>query len=419
MLLVKKSGIRDYFSVDPQVYAPFPSHVGLSRNRFQAILRYLHVNDNNTAKPRDDPEHNPLYDLLNRRFKDLYTASPNLTIDEAIAPFRGSLSFKVYMKNKPQKYGVRIECVADASSGVVVHMEIYSGQAGGLDNTVKDLVIRLLEDLGDKHHSVYMDRRYSSPELFQALLDRVFYPVGTVMKSRKHLPKAFDAAGRLAAGEKVTRRKGQLLALRWKEKRDVYILSTTVPDTMENTGRPATEAGGHQQQKPAAVLDYNSNKAGVDRHDQMSSYYPLARKTINWWKKLFFQLLTMALVNAHKYYDIHNESKSWLECFIRQLAKDLSCVDLDDPPPHPTASLETRRFRPGAHFPTRIPPTSEKQNPTRRCVLCKEVVDAVTKKPRRRKSSWECCSCRVALCVSCFWPYHCPNSRLAKAQYPT
>ena len=235
------------------------------------------------------------------------------------------------MKNKPQKYGVRIECVADATSGVVVHMEIYSGQAGGLDKTVKALVIRLLEDLGGKNHRVYMDRRYSSPELFQALLDRGFYPVGTVMKSRKHLPKAFDEAGRLAAGEKVTRRKGQLLALRWKDKRDVYMLSTTVPDTMENTGRPATEAGGHQQQKPAAVLDYNSNKAGVDRHDQMSSYYPLARKTVKWWKKLFFQLLTMALVNAHKYYDIHNESKSGLECFIRQLAKDLSCVDLDDP----------------------------------------------------------------------------------------
>ena len=83
----------------------------------------------------------------------------------------------------------------------------------------------------------------------------------------------------------MTRRKGQLLALRWKDKRDVYMLSTTVPDTMENTGRLATEAGGHKQQKPAAVLDYNSNKAGEDCRDQMSSYYTLAHKTVKWRKK--------------------------------------------------------------------------------------------------------------------------------------
>ena len=71
------------------------------------------------------------------RFKNLYTPSSNLTIDEAIASFRDRLSFKA------QNYGVRIECVADAANQVVIHnMEIYTGQAGGLDNTVKSLVLR-------------------------------------------------------------------------------------------------------------------------------------------------------------------------------------------------------------------------------------------------------------------------------------
>lgn len=59
------------------------------------------------------------------------------------------------MKNKPQKYGVRNEFVADAANGVVVHIEIYSNQAEGLDSTVRELVCRLLSDTGGKNHSVY------------------------------------------------------------------------------------------------------------------------------------------------------------------------------------------------------------------------------------------------------------------------
>lgn len=81
---------------------------------------------------------------------------------------------------------------------------------------VKELVCRLLSDMGGKNHKVYMDRRYSSSDLFMTLLDRGFYPVGTVMKN---LPAAVIKTRRLTAGERVTRRRGQLLALCWRNKR--------------------------------------------------------------------------------------------------------------------------------------------------------------------------------------------------------
>lgn len=61
-----------------------------------------------------------MVDLLNEKFKSLYTPSGELTLDEAVIPFRGQLRFKVYMKNKPNKYGARLEVVADASNGVVM-----------------------------------------------------------------------------------------------------------------------------------------------------------------------------------------------------------------------------------------------------------------------------------------------------------
>lgn len=46
--------------------------------------------------------------------------------------------------------------------------------------------------------------------------------------------------------------------------------------------------GAIQKFKPVAIIDYNKNKTGVDHRDQLITYYPLKRKTLKWWKKMFF-----------------------------------------------------------------------------------------------------------------------------------
>lgn len=56
---------------------------------------------------------------------------------------------------------------------------------------------------------------------------------------------------------------------------------------------------GNDVKKPLAVLNYNKAKKGVDFSDQMSSYYTCLRKTIKWYKKVFFEILFGAgIVNA-------------------------------------------------------------------------------------------------------------------------
>jgi hypothetical protein len=57
--------------------------------------------------------------------------------------------------------------------------------------------------------------------------------------------------------------------------------------------------GVKTKSKPDAILDNNLNKTGVDRNDQMISYYPMKRKQLMWWKKLFFHMFVMAVVNAY------------------------------------------------------------------------------------------------------------------------
>jgi hypothetical protein len=54
---------------------------------------------------------------------------------------------------------------------------------------------------------------------------------------------------------------------------------------------------------------------GVDRSDQMLSYYTFARKTVKWWKKLFFHLFDLAAVNAHILHNRSSKEKMSLEIF--------------------------------------------------------------------------------------------------------
>ena len=51
------------------------------------------------------------------------------------------------MKNKPNKYGIRLECHCDVKTGVILEMEVYSG-SGNNDNTVIALVDGLLRGTG-------------------------------------------------------------------------------------------------------------------------------------------------------------------------------------------------------------------------------------------------------------------------------
>uniref|UniRef100_A0A1B6EQK2 PiggyBac transposable element-derived protein domain-containing protein n=1 Tax=Cuerna arida TaxID=1464854 RepID=A0A1B6EQK2_9HEMI len=50
--------------------------------------------------------------------------------------------------------------------------------------------------------------------------------------------------------------------------------------------------------KPRVVFRYNKFMGGVDVADQYISSYSFTRKSIQWWRKIFFWLLETAIVNA-------------------------------------------------------------------------------------------------------------------------
>src|SRR5215472_11316567 len=118
--------------------------------------------------------------------------------------------------------------------------------------------------------------------------------------------------------------------------------------------------GAHSKIKPTVVLDYNKNKTGVDKSDQMLSYYTFSRKTVKWWKKLFFHLFELAVVNAHILYKKSRKEKLSPEIFYGKVAEGfLGSVGTEIHAVGQTSS-PTGRMVGTDHFLYRIPVTHGK-----------------------------------------------------------
>ena len=142
---------------------------------------------------------------------------------------------------------------------------------------------------------MFLDKWYSSPNLFLKLHQKKINVIGTVRKNRKNMPK--DIQKRiLKKGECVWKRCNNLLALRWTNKRDVYMISTK-HESVEMVEQSDKEL--QKVMKPKCILAYNKGMGAVDHQDQMLSCFPIMRKVIKGYRKLFFYMSDMALFNTY------------------------------------------------------------------------------------------------------------------------
>ena len=50
------------------------------------------------------------------------------------------------------------------------------------------------------------------------------------------------------------------------------------------------------------MVDYNQYMLGVDKMDQLVSYYSFLHKSMKWWKKVFFWIVEVVVVNSYIIY---------------------------------------------------------------------------------------------------------------------
>ncbi|CAG4942393.1 unnamed protein product [Parnassius apollo] len=220
--------------------------------------------------------------------------NPNIVDYIVTCTNTGRLAFRQYIKSKKVRYGIKFFELT-TSDGYVLNIMMYSGKdtTARTGNKSEKIVLRLMRPYLLKGHQLYMDNYYNSVTLSQKLVDLKTHTTGTLRSNRKDNPKDIIKK-KLKKNQHVWVRKNKVYVSKWVDKRPVLMVTTSVhPRLIEIQNR-------FQQRKikPAEVAEYNQHMSGVDRADQMISYYSSPRKSIRWYKKVMFHLLDVAVWNS-------------------------------------------------------------------------------------------------------------------------
>ena len=160
-----------------------------------------------------------------------------------------------------------------------------------------------------------------------SLLEEGFGACGTVRSNRSGLSICFKTV-KLKKGEVYSESAvvdDSVLCLKWMDKRAVTLLSTLHDDRMADVQRPYRGARGGVEfvLKPQMIDEYNKHMGGVDLSDQLVLYYGYSHRQIKWWKRVFFHLIDLALVNSNIMYNSVNKQQLTQMEFRIAVAKGL------------------------------------------------------------------------------------------------
>ena len=317
--IVKKPEISQYWSTNAIIKSPYFNEV-MSRNRFQAILEFLHFNDNSQYDV-NDPHRDKLFKIrpvvedLVQKFKTVYTPERNVAIDEELLLWKGRLGFKQYIPNKRSRFGIKMFSLCEVS-GYLWNSFVYLGKEANTSPEEAALqkelgksgavVPKLMSELYGKGHHLYVDNWYTSERLFRHLEQNGTVACGTAMGYRLRVPNSLKTQA-LEKGEHAFRRDENLLMVRYRDKKEIYFLSTIHESDIERAPRK----GRHEVAplKLKLVNAYNKNMGGVDRNDALIGNYSSVRKTLKWTLKVVFHFIEETVLNSFSLHDKVNPGK--------------------------------------------------------------------------------------------------------------
>ena len=396
----------------------------MSEYKFSLIMKFLHFtnNDDFDASTHPAPKLKKIwnvYQALLHNFQKAYTPRRDVSVDESLMAYKGRLGWIQYIASKRARFGVKFYALCESQTGYIWNSVIYTGKGTKFNDKYGDYgmstssVLSLIDGLLGKGYCVTMDNFYTSPELFDILIQNKTDAYGTVRSNRRNLPPELPKQ-KLNKGEVVAWQKGKMMALKWKDKKDVCLMST-----VHNAASSVVKTkGGKEVLKPNLVLDYNHTMGGVDKADQELTYFPVMRKQQKrYYKKIFRHLLEQCLWNAYILFQENSDSQSsnsktlehadfQLMVVDRVFTENLTVVTPGKKPGRRSLVQGNLERLTGRHFIEYVLPTTSKSAPTRMCVVCCSRTKPDGKKVRK-ETRYCCLDCDVGLCaVPCFKDYH-------------
>ena len=181
-------------------------------------------------------------------------------IDESLILFKGKLVFKQYIPSKRHRFGIKLFVLCDFTTKIILDVIVYSGtdvdiskdDALGLSGAI---VKKFMASYLNKGHILYTDNWYTSPSLSVYLAQNNTGSCGTVKKSGKHFPR-FEA---VTQGRSTNKQNcNNLLAVKWKDGRDVHMLTTVHTGNLIESGKIDFRIK-QPKLKPDCIVYYNKN----------------------------------------------------------------------------------------------------------------------------------------------------------------
>lgn len=302
----------------------------MPRNRFKEFFSTCRFDDKATRNARIEETEDKLEAIrfvVNRfveNCRKYYQPKENVTIDERLAVFRGKCPFRVYMKSKPGRYGIKIWTCSDADTGYISNFQIYTGSKNKERelNQGERVVMDLMEDYFGLGLSVTTDNFFTSVQLAEKLLERNTYLTGTMRKNKRDIPPEF-----------LPSRKRELYSSYFGFNDKCMMLTSYVPKKnnaviLLSSKMATNEVNQNNKNKPKIIEFYNKTKGGVDTGDKMTREYSCTRATRRWPFRLFMELIDIAALNAYiiwikKNPDWRKNDKGKRKIFLDELGAQL------------------------------------------------------------------------------------------------
>ena len=357
-----------YFSTRESIASPFFRKI-ISGRRFDLLHKFLHLVDNRTITDgpgRKIAKIKPFIDLVVKKFQENYVPKKNVSIDESLLGWKGNLSWVQYIPAKRKRFGMKFFELCESDTGYIWNFFIYAGTDTPYLEKYMNLpvtsriVFTLMDPLLGKGYCLYTDNYYTSPALADALAEHETDTVGTVRVVRKDVPRKVKES-KLKKGEIVAEYRKKSMVLKWKDKKDVCVLSTIHDGSVVKV----KSRRGKEVDKPKAVANYNAYMGGVDLSDNLLVHFSTARNRLKkYYRKVFRHMLDMSVLNAFIAYKALGGKVVRRE-FILRLSERMIAKYAGDRPiptrPHRRQVAKPSRLI-GRHFPDHCPPTAKKKD---------------------------------------------------------
>jgi hypothetical protein len=416
----------------------------MSRHRYESICEHLKLanpsEDDPDTWPRETAAHrnhfynytkkHPLYPLQGiwntvlQRCRKNYNLARELALDEAMVAYKGMKAKlrRIFMPLKPTRVGFKIYALAESASGYIANFAYMSNTR----ETMHAVVEKLMEPFRGKFHHVFTDKAYSSVEVANTLLAQNVYLTGAIKTNARGLPRdlLFDLKknpnarrmkqlNRCPRGTFYVRQRGEMTYAVWKDSKILSVISTAhsgfrnkeSDEIYRRFSKDGIAAATRQKvPAPAQAISYQQNYGGVDKADQLRSYFTMSRKSNRWFFQILFFLVDICRVNAFICFRQANPGKKVTHAkFVMDLAEALIAGFTED---GRRASQDTRLL----NVPnTRHGHVNMGADHSKSCVGCLQQTreEGPTGQPKRvHRTVYGCLVCNKHMCLECFQVSH-------------